>query len=118
MTPETLNHNSGIFLVFLDTFVHLHERLSANQTNHHRNRNIECQFANALPVIVIIHACYALTHGIHGVREGQEFVNILINLRQSLYRESTTGTCHLNYHNHNRQCLADVSESDGQGINQ
>ena len=98
-------------------FVQFTERNRNNQSDKERNQYINAKRPQVLPVIIPVHAAHALTQCIHAISKWQEFVYHLIYCWQDFDRECSTGTCNLNDHNDNCDCLSDISHRNSQGIN-
>ena len=66
----------------------------------------------------MVHASDTFTHRIDRIREREEDIHIPEECRQSFNRISSARSRNLDYHDNNSKCLTDVSERNGQRVDQ
>ena len=83
---------------------------SAAATNSSRKRAAGCSSRRT--------GADALAHGVDGIGEWEETVNLLVDLRQQLDGERAGGSGDLHDHDDHHQRLAHVAEGQGQRVDQ
>lgn len=75
------------------------------------------RLAKFYPIRRAVHAADSLTHSCHAVHKRQQRINRLEKFRCDFNRKRTAGAGNLNNQQNDTDCLADVSERDGQRVN-